>query len=62
MMMDDEAFATIRRLAETEGVLSGGLTEAADALRIAECLGKGKRIVTVFPEGAERYMGQGILD
>jgi cysteine synthase A len=64
MIMDDEAFATVRRLAETEGVLGGGSTgaAAAAALRVAERLGKGKRIVTVFPDGAERYMSQGIFD
>jgi cysteine synthase len=64
MIMDDEAFATVRRLAETEGVLGGGSTgaAAAAAYRVAERLGKDKRIVTVFPDGAERYMSQGIFD
>jgi cysteine synthase A len=64
MIMDDEAFATVRRLAETEGVLGGGSTgaAAAAAYRIAERLGKGKRVVTIFPDGAERYMSQGIFD
>ncbi|HVF55072.1 MAG TPA: cysteine synthase family protein [Pyrinomonadaceae bacterium] len=61
---DREAFATVRRLAETEGVLGGGSTgaAAAAALRVAERLGAGKRIVTLFPDGAERYMSQGIFD
>jgi cysteine synthase A len=64
MIMDDEAFATVRKLAETEGVLGGGSSGAAAAAahRVAERLGTGKRIVTLFPDGAERYMSQGIFD
>jgi cysteine synthase A len=63
MIYDDEAFATVRKLALTEGVLAGGSSgaAAAAAYRIAERLGAGKRIVTVFPDGAERYMSQGIF-
>ena len=61
---DDEAFSTVRRLAATEGVLGGGSSgaAAAGARRVAERLGQGKRIVTLFPDGAERYMSQGIFD
>jgi cysteine synthase len=64
MIYDDEAFATVRRLAETEGVLCGGSSgaAAAAAYRVAERLGHGKRVVTLFPDGAERYMSQGIFD
>ncbi len=64
MIYDDEAFATVRKLAETEGVLGGGSSgaAAAAAYRIAERIGSGKRIVTLFPDGAERYMSQGIFD
>lgn len=64
MIKDDEAFSTVRVLAETEGVLGGGSSGAAAAAarRIAERLGAGKRIVTLFPDGAERYMSQGIFD
>ncbi len=64
MITDEEAFATVRSLAQTEGVLGGGSSGAAAAAarRIAEALGEGKRIVTLFPDGAERYMSQGIFD
>jgi len=64
MIYDDEAFATVRKLAETEGVLCGGSSgaAAAAATRVAERLGAGKRVVTIFPDGAERYMSQGIFD
>jgi cysteine synthase len=61
---DAEAFATVRELARTEGVLGGGSTGAAAAAarRVAQRLGQGKRVVTLFPDGAERYMSQGIFD
>lgn len=64
MITDEEAFATCRKLAETEGVLGGGSSGAAAAAarRVAERLGEGRRIVTLFPDGAERYMSQGIFD
>jgi cysteine synthase A len=61
---DAEAFATVRELARAEGVLGGGSTGAAAAAarRVAQRLGTGKRVVTLFPDGAERYMSQGIFD
>ncbi len=61
---DQEAFATVRRLAATEGVLVGGSSgaAAAAALQVAARLGEAKRVVTLFPDGAERYMSQGIFD
>ena len=60
---DTEAFTTVRRLARTEGALVGGSAgaAAAAALQIAARLGADKRIVTLFPDGAERYISQGIL-
>lgn len=64
MITDREAFQTVRKLAETEGVLGGGSSgaAAAAAYRIAERIGSGKRVVTLFPDGAERYLSQGIFD
>jgi len=61
---DDEAFAAVKELARTEGLLVGGSSgaNAAAARHVARRLGKGKRVVTLLPDTAERYMSQGILD
>jgi cysteine synthase len=60
---DATAFETARRLAREEGLLAGGSSglSAAGALKIARRLGPGKTVVTLFPDGAERYPGQGIF-
>ena len=64
MVTNDETCATVLNLARTEGVLGGWSSgaAAAGAYRIAQRLGAGKRVVTVFPDGAERYLSQGIFD
>jgi cysteine synthase len=64
MVMDDEVHDAVRRLARTEGILGGwsSAAAAAGAYRLAQRLGQGKRIATVFPDNAERYLSQGILD
>jgi cysteine synthase len=64
MVMNDETCAAVRSLALTEGVLGGWSSgaAAAGAYRIAQRLGPGKRVVTLFPDGAERYLSQGIFD
>lgn len=60
---DEEAFAAVRELARTEGLLTGGSSGCAvvAARRLARRLGPSKRVVTILPDGAERYMSQGIL-
>jgi cysteine synthase A len=55
---DAEATICTRRLAKEEGVLvgisAGGACAAA--LRVAERLGPGKTVVTIFPDTGERYL------
>jgi cysteine synthase len=64
MVSDDDVCDAIRKIARLEGLLGGWSTGAAAAAsyKIAERLGAGKNIVTVFPDGAERYRSQGIFD
>ncbi len=53
----NEAFQTAKRLSKTEGVLVGISSGAALAAscKVAKDLGKGKKIVTIFPDKGERY-------
>jgi len=61
---DPEAFATVGELARKEGVFSGssGGANVYAALQIAKRLGAGKRVVTIIPDSAERYLSKGIFD
>ncbi len=54
---DDEALQTSRDLASKEGILCGisSGTNVAAAKKLAKKLGKGKTVVTVLPDTAERY-------
>ncbi len=63
MVEDEPAFAMVRRLASEEGILGGGSAGAnvEAALQIARKLGRGKRVVTLIPDAAERYMSKGIF-
>ena len=63
-VMDDEAFAACREIGRTEGLLVGGSSGAAAvaARKIARRLGAERTVVTIFPDIAERYPGQGILE
>jgi len=61
---DSEAFSTVAGLARKEGVFSGssGGANVYAALQIAQRLGEGKRVVTMIPDSAERYLSKGIFD
>jgi cysteine synthase A len=60
---DEPAFAMVKRLALEEGILGGSSSGAnvAAALQVAEKLGRGKRVVTLIPDAAERYISKGIF-
>ncbi|HVP51398.1 MAG TPA: cysteine synthase A [Terriglobales bacterium] len=64
MVRDPEAFATIGELARKEGVFSGssGGANVYAAIQIARRLGAGKRVVTMIPDSAERYLSKGIFE
>jgi cysteine synthase A len=64
MVYDDDAFATVKDLAAKEGVLAGSSGGAAvfGALKIAKRLGAGKRVVTIIPDSAERYLSKKIFE
>ena len=57
IVKDDEALQASKDLAAKEGILCGisSGTNVAAAIKLAKKLGKGKRVVTVLPDTAERY-------
>ena len=64
MVNDEEAFGTVKTLAALEGVL-GGSSSGANvfaALKVAQRLGLGKRVVTVVPDSSERYLSKKIFE
>ena len=57
IITDDEALQTSKELARKEGLMCGisSGTNVAAALKLAKKLGKGKTVVTILPDTAERY-------
>ena len=57
IVTDKEAIETAKELARLEGIMCGisSGTNVAAALKLAKKLGKGKTVVTVLPDTAERY-------
>ena len=57
IIKDEEALQTARDLAAKEGIMCGisSGTNVAAAMKLAKKLGKGKTVVTVLPDTAERY-------
>lgn len=64
MVHDPEAFDMVKQLAAQEGVFSGssGGANAYAAISLAKRLGPGKRVVTIIPDSAERYMSKKIFE
>ncbi len=61
---DAEALRTSKDLAAKEGIMCGisSGTNVAAALRLAKKLGKGKTVVTVLPDTAERYFSTPLFE
>ncbi len=55
---DKDSFKYAKKLMKEEGILGGGSSGAAlwGALKLARSLKKSARIVTIFPDGASRYL------
>ena len=64
VITDDEAIQTAKDLARKEGLLCGisSGTNVAAAIRLAKKLGKGKTVVTVLPDTAERYFSTPLFE
>lgn len=64
IVKDEEALQTSRDLASKEGIMCGisSGTNVAAALRLAKKLGKGKTVVTVLPDTAERYFSTPLFE
>ncbi|APC78783.1 cysteine synthase A [Clostridium botulinum] len=61
---DEESYEYARRFGAEEGILVGISSGAniAAAIKIAKKLGKGKKVVTVAPDGGEKYISTGLYD
>lgn len=64
VVTDEEALETAKRLAREEGLMCGisAGTNVAAALKLAKKLGKGKTVVTVLPDTAERYFSTPLFE
>ncbi len=61
---DEEAITIAKELASKEGIMCGisGGTNVAAAIKLAKKLGKGKTVVTVLPDTAERYFSTPLFE
>ena len=64
IVSDEEAIDTAKKLASMEGLMCGisSGTNVAAALKLAKKLGKGKTVVTVLPDTAERYFSTPLFE
>lgn len=64
IVTDEEAIRVSKDLASKEGIMCGisSGTNVAAALKLAKKLGKGKTVVTVLPDTAERYFSTPLFD
>jgi cysteine synthase A len=59
----DDAKAMAKRLAVEEGIFVGISSGAAcwASLQVAAKLGQGRRVVTILPDGGDRYLSMGVF-
>lgn len=64
IISDEEALQTSKDLARYEGIMCGisSGTNVAAAKKLAKVLGKGKTVVTVLPDTAERYFSTPLFE
>lgn len=64
VIKDEEAITTAKELASKEGIMCGisSGTNVAAAIKLAKKLGKGKTVVTVLPDTAERYFSTPLFE
>lgn len=64
IVTDEEAIRTAKDLASKEGLMCGisSGTNVAAALKLAKKLGKGKTVITVLPDTAERYFSTPLFE
>ena len=64
IVSDEEAIKASKDLARLEGIMCGisSGTNVAAAIRLAKKLGKGKTVVTVLPDTAERYFSTPLFE
>ena len=64
IVKDEEAIHVSKELASKEGIMCGisSGTNVAAAIKLAKVLGKGKVVVTVLPDTAERYFSTPLFE
>lgn len=64
IIKDEEAIRTAKELASKEGIMCGisSGTNVAAAIRLAKKLGRGKTVVTILPDTAERYFSTPLFE
>lgn len=64
IVKDEEALQASKDLASKEGIMCGisSGTNVAAAMRLAKKLGKGKTVVTILPDTAERYFSTPLFE
>ena len=64
IVKDEEAIRTSKALAAKEGIMCGisSGTNVAAAIKLAKKLGKGKTVVTILPDTAERYFSTPLFE